>query len=136
MHAPDPDLRFLELERVPGVALGQRMKSCLFLELDQRSALRRLRTHEYFSTKIPSSSPGGCLHPVRRSNARALVLIIASTLKIHLPIARVKLTIPRLPRTLRYASHQTRPQLPARSVARFRPQCASNNFCIEATHKR
>src|SRR5438067_474117 len=62
-------------------------KLTAFLEVDQRSTLRRLRTHECF-TKIPSLSTGGCLYPVRRSKARALVLVIASTLKIHLPIAR------------------------------------------------
>src|SRR5438067_12675823 len=58
-----------------------------FLKVDQCSTLRRLRTHECF-TKIPSLSTGGCLYPVRRSNAPALVLVIACTLKIHLPIAR------------------------------------------------
>src|SRR5436309_2526491 len=62
-------------------------KLTAFLEVDQCSTLRRLRTHECF-TKIPSLSTGGCLHRVRRSNARALVLVIASALKVHLPIAR------------------------------------------------
>src|SRR5437763_16562032 len=58
-----------------------------FLKVDQCSTLRRLRTHECF-TKIPSLSTGGCLYAVRRSKARALVLVTASTLQILLPIAR------------------------------------------------
>src|SRR5204862_5924302 len=54
-----------------------------------RSSVRRgdLLTNDYF-TKIRSLSTGGCLDPVRRSSARALVLVNASPLKIHPAIVR------------------------------------------------
>src|SRR5438094_7927506 len=61
-------------------------KLTAFPEVDQRSTLRRLRTHECF-TKIPSLSTAGRLYQDRRSNARAIVLVISSTLKTHLRIA-------------------------------------------------